>query len=193
MVSVSVSPSPCVGREVLSFNHDIVHGTIGPRDRRPLVRDTTRSRSVSRVSLVRTKRTFVFIVQVADLFLMSRFPDALNNATSSSIALAQRLSKSSPNSVSALKSALEEHFGLSDASSDEIDALQNADEIWQWDRVLSRMLSSRAEVGWSTHGHSGADVGLYVSGYKEKKLKGSVDNTEVCWVVSVCAAVERTG
>lgn len=78
-----------------------------------------------------------------------------------------------------LSTALEEHFGLKDATQKEIQELQDAQEVWELDRTLARMLSDRAEVGWSTHGHSGADVSLYASGYKTKKLKGSMDNTEV--------------
>lgn len=94
--------------------------------------------------------------------------------------LAQRLADSAPNSDKELRTQLSQHFGLVDPTTDELRSLQESEEVWQLDQVLSQIVSARAELGWSTHGHSGADVSLYARGYKAKNLKGSIDNTEVC-------------
>lgn len=40
------------------------------------------------------------------------------------------------------------------------------------------MISRRAQIGWSTHGHSAVDVNIYGSAGSEK-LRGNHENTEV--------------
>lgn len=46
--------------------------------------------------------------------------------------------------------------------------------------IFSSMVSTRARVGWSTHGHSAVDVNIYSSGGKAaEKLRGNVENTDV--------------
>ena len=42
------------------------------------------------------------------------------------------------------------------------------------------MISRRARVGWSTHGHSAVDVNIYSSGGEAAdKIRGNVENTDV--------------
>jgi alkaline phosphatase len=42
------------------------------------------------------------------------------------------------------------------------------------------MVSRRAQTGWSTHGHSGADVNIYASSPEAAKdLQGNHENTDV--------------
>jgi alkaline phosphatase len=42
------------------------------------------------------------------------------------------------------------------------------------------MVSRRAQTGWSTHGHSGADVNIYTSSLSlAAPLRGNHENTEV--------------
>lgn len=46
--------------------------------------------------------------------------------------------------------------------------------------LFSRMISIRARVGWSTHGHSAVDVNVYSSGGPgTEKIRGNVENIEV--------------
>lgn len=47
------------------------------------------------------------------------------------------------------------------------------------EKLLSSLVSRSAQVGWSTHGHSGVDVNLYAYGYKSEALVGNHDNTFV--------------
>ena len=44
-------------------------------------------------------------------------------------------------------------------------------------KVIADLISRRAEVGWSTSGHSGVDVPVHVLG--SSGLKGNIENTEV--------------
>lgn len=48
---------------------------------------------------------------------------------------------------------------------------------------LADMSSRRAEVGWSTHGHSGVDVNLYMYPF-DPTFHGSKENTEVRLLLS---------
>jgi alkaline phosphatase len=42
------------------------------------------------------------------------------------------------------------------------------------------MVSERAHIGWSTHGHSAVDVNIYSSGgTAAEKIRGNVENTDV--------------
>jgi alkaline phosphatase len=44
---------------------------------------------------------------------------------------------------------------------------------------LAKMVSHRAKIAWTTHGHSGVDVNLYAYGKHAKLFQGSKENTEV--------------
>jgi alkaline phosphatase len=46
-------------------------------------------------------------------------------------------------------------LGITDASDEEIDAVIDAEPIWPPFYLFGDMVSRRAQVGWSTHGHSG--------------------------------------
>ncbi|EEB07749.1 vacuolar membrane alkaline phosphatase [Schizosaccharomyces japonicus yFS275] len=45
--------------------------------------------------------------------------------------------------------------------------------------ALSNVISRRAEIGWSTHGHTAVDVNIYGYGPHVKRLRGNHENTEV--------------
>ncbi|PSR83752.1 alkaline phosphatase [Coniella lustricola] len=46
--------------------------------------------------------------------------------------------------------------------------------------TLSKMISNRARVGWSTHGHSAVDVNVYSSGGRyADDIRGNVENTDI--------------
>ncbi len=46
--------------------------------------------------------------------------------------------------------------------------------------TFSHMVSIRARIGWSTHGHSAVDVNVYSSGGPEaQRIRGNVENTDV--------------
>jgi alkaline phosphatase len=46
--------------------------------------------------------------------------------------------------------------------------------------IFSKMISQRARIGWSTHGHSAVDVNVYSSGGPgTEKIRGNVENTDI--------------
>ncbi|RCH85439.1 hypothetical protein CU098_007152, partial [Rhizopus stolonifer] len=66
---------------------------------------------------------------------------------------------------------------------------QEFDKLWAWKEtgkgpeyfalVLSDVLSTRAQIGWTTMGHTGVDVNLYAYGHASKRLRGNHENTEI--------------
>jgi alkaline phosphatase len=69
-------------------------------------------------------------------------------------------------------------LGITDAKPGELDALiGNPDGSVE---TFAAMISLRAHIGWSTHGHSAVDVNIYSSGGPgTEKLRGNVENTEI--------------
>jgi len=107
------------------------------------------------------------------------YPDALANATSSGEYL-----KTLYDSFAGTKEEREtyvreklvkEALGIADASDDEINNILTSVRP---DYVMSDMVSRRAQIGWTTHGHSGVDVNIYGSQGSDPLL-GNHENTEV--------------
>ena len=78
-----------------------------------------------------------------------------------------------------LRAALREHLGIADPTKDELSKLLKHPE--QAPYHFATMISSRSQTGWSTHGHSAADVNIYASDPKAVRgvLDRNVENTEV--------------
>lgn len=69
-------------------------------------------------------------------------------------------------------------LGIHDSSDAEIDALLSKPDIAAY--TFADMISRRAQLGWSTHGHSGADVNIFASNSDwAEDLAGNHENTEV--------------
>ncbi|KAH6849857.1 alkaline phosphatase-like protein [Chaetomium sp. MPI-CAGE-AT-0009] len=69
-------------------------------------------------------------------------------------------------------------LGITDALEIELNAL--ASNPAAATTIFSSMISTRARVGWSTHGHSAVDVNIYSSGGKDaESIRGNVENTDV--------------
>lgn len=119
------------------------------------------------------------------------YPGVLANASSSSSFLAHKLHRhleeiAIPTSKSAIKKLKKwiNHelvipgLGIHDATDDELEAVAAYPELAQ--PALARMISARAQIGWSTHGHSAVDVNIYSSGGRgTEAIRGNVENTEV--------------
>ena len=92
--------------------------------------------------------------------------------------LNQRSDSTSEDMRAYLSSLSSKALGISDCAQDEIDTLINDPRIAAY--TFADMVSRRAQTGWSTHGHSGADVNIYASNAEAAKaLKGNNENTDV--------------
>ncbi|KAI1907669.1 vacuolar alkaline phosphatase [Ophidiomyces ophidiicola] len=118
------------------------------------------------------------------------FPGVLVNASHSSEYLQARLDgylnnegKSAPKkeqSAYVRRHFLENGLGIYDAKDAEIDSLLRSDSPIPAAYIFADMVSRRAQIGWSTHGHSAADVNIYASSPRDvMNLLGNRENTEV--------------
>ncbi|KXG47177.1 NADH dehydrogenase [ubiquinone] 1 alpha subcomplex assembly factor 3 [Penicillium griseofulvum] len=79
-----------------------------------------------------------------------------------------------------VRTLLKDGLGIDDATDKEVDALLHPDPQVTPAYVFADMISRRAQVGWSTHGHSAVDVNIYVSSSKDAwPLVGNNENTDV--------------
>lgn len=71
---------------------------------------------------------------------------------------------------------MKDGLGITDAEDNEIKAILDTPLVAS--PIFANMISKRAQIGWSTHGHSGVDVNIYGSKGSEK-LIGNHENTDV--------------
>lgn len=71
---------------------------------------------------------------------------------------------------------VEEGLGIYDATHEELDLLTVHPRSSGY--IFSDMISRRAQIGWSTHGHSAVDVNIYGSPGSEV-LRGNQENTDI--------------
>ncbi|KIY02279.1 uncharacterized protein Z520_02417 [Fonsecaea multimorphosa CBS 102226] len=116
------------------------------------------------------------------------FPEVLANATHSTEYLARTWNEYTSSNAdtprkdkgSKLRELVTSNLGFSDLSEEEIDAVIDAKPIWPPLYHFSDMISRRAQIGWSTHGHSAADVNIYASHPSHAPgLVGNHENIEV--------------
>lgn len=69
-------------------------------------------------------------------------------------------------------------LGITDARDSELSEVVSDPEHAIY--AFSRMISRRARIGWSTHGHSAVDVNIYSSGGPHAEdIHGNVENTDI--------------
>lgn len=86
--------------------------------------------------------------------------------------------ESSDDTKAYITSSVRKSLGINDPSQEELDQLIENPVFSPW--LFADMISRRAQTGWSTHGHSGADVNIYSSNPSAAKaLVGNHENTEV--------------
>lgn len=113
-------------------------------------------------------------------YLSREYHDHLNTEAKARSALSDSkdLKDESENLNAYLKQLLKKSLGIHDPSLEEIETLVTKPERSAY--TFADMVSRRAQAGWSTHGHSGADVNIYSSDPKAASaLVGNHENTEV--------------
>jgi alkaline phosphatase len=112
------------------------------------------------------------------------YPSPLANASHSAERMALRYNKylvsapSDEQTFNFIEDEIVDGLGIYDASVEEINALVEGPDtaLYQYADMMSR----RSQTGWSTHGHSAADVNIYSSDPEAAKaLAGNHENTEV--------------
>lgn len=70
---------------------------------------------------------------------------------------------------------VQEGLGVVDATDEEIDLVISNPALSAY--AFAEIISRRAQIGWSTHGHSAVDVNIY--GYGADVLRGNHENIEI--------------
>ncbi|GAA5864061.1 hypothetical protein JCM1840_000690 [Sporobolomyces johnsonii] len=110
------------------------------------------------------------------------YPDALINATHSTSYLGSLVASRYPSTTRdwVQTEIYEKGLGIMDVAGWELDQLwMNRTDAYRANRVLADAISRRAQVGWSTAGHSGVDVNFYATGYNSTGLTGNVENVDI--------------
>ncbi|KAF9968264.1 hypothetical protein BGZ73_000202 [Actinomortierella ambigua] len=75
---------------------------------------------------------------------------------------------------------LEEGLGVTDPTEEEIAYIAAPEnppmEVLQY---MGHVVSKRANLGWTTQGHTGVDVNLYAEGSEAERLRGNHENTDI--------------
>ena len=114
------------------------------------------------------------------------YPGALANATHSAENLAGELRRRldsqdgslAPGELKAFirDTLIRDGLGVRDITDAEIQHIANHPDVSAYD--FADIISRRAQIGWSTHGHSAVDVNIYSSS-KDPAIAGNRENTEV--------------
>ncbi|KAL3468415.1 alkaline-phosphatase-like protein [Aspergillus heterothallicus] len=113
------------------------------------------------------------------LWLPGVLANASHSAEFAAHELAQHLNEK-PDKETYTRDLLKKALGVEDATKEEVDALIDPNNEIPPSYVFADIISRRAQVGWSTHGHSGVDVNIYASSSKDVwPLQGNHENTEV--------------
>lgn len=127
--------------------------------------------------------------QIHETYPMYRwFPEVLANATHSSEWLSavwhgfldSSTSLSRKDKENKVADLLTSGLGIYDYSLAEVNSIIDAKPVWPPSYLFADMISRRAQVGWSTHGHSAVDVNIYASHPSHAPgLVGNHENIEV--------------
>ncbi|AKG36500.1 alkaline phosphatase [Paenibacillus durus] len=79
-----------------------------------------------------------------------------------------------------IRSIVAENTGINDLTDEEVQAILAGDgSSYKQEGAYNAVISKRLLVGWSGHGHSAVDVGIWAYGPIAGKVKGQVDNTQI--------------
>lgn len=77
-----------------------------------------------------------------------------------------------------IKAVMQQYFGITDLTSEEIAAIKAASP-GSLNYTVGPMISKRSGIGWTTGGHTGGDVVLYTYAPNNDRPFGVIDNTDV--------------
>lgn len=79
-----------------------------------------------------------------------------------------------------IRKIVQENTWITDLSDEEVQQIMAGDgSSYKREGAYNAVISKRLLVGWSGHGHSAVDVGVWAYGPIADKVKGQVDNTQI--------------
>ncbi|MFF2155872.1 alkaline phosphatase [Paenibacillus chitinolyticus] len=93
--------------------------------------------------------------------------------------------------VEDVKALVAKYTGHTDLTDDEAKFILAGDgSSYKQEGAFNAVMSKRYLVGWSGHGHSAVDVGVWAYGPIAEKVKGQIDNTEIARAVASVAGID---
>lgn len=90
-----------------------------------------------------------------------------------------------------IRSIVTENTWITDLSDEEVTQIMNGDgSSYKREGAYNAVISKRLLVGWSGHGHSAVDVGVWAYGPIADKIKGQVDNTQIATAGAAVVGVD---
>jgi len=83
-----------------------------------------------------------------------------------------------------IKDIVKEYTGIDDLSEDEVELIMSGNLLdgepssYEREGSFNAMMAKRSAIGWTGHGHTGVDVGVYGYGPAAELLQGFNDNTD---------------
>lgn len=116
------------------------------------------------------------------------YPNVLDNAKHSGEFLRKMVQgyKGDSKSTFIEQDVFEDNLGITDYSKADVEELLKLTSSGEINDKLNDMISTRAQIGWSTHGHSAVDVNIYAYANRRatwhnvlENLQGNHENTEI--------------
>lgn len=107
------------------------------------------------------------------------FIDPLKAATLTGEGLAAKLNADRSNIVEVMAT----YYGITDLTQEEIELIKKAD-LSKMNATVGPMISDRANIGWTTTGHTGEDVPLFIYAPDQDRLTGVVQNTDIALYIA---------
>ncbi|MDQ0491949.1 alkaline phosphatase [Paenibacillus brasilensis] len=105
---------------------------------------------------------------------LASFIDPLKKAKLTGEGLETKLNADRSN----IKDVLSAYFGITDLTDEEVKTIKEAKE-GSMNYAVGPIISKRANIGWTTGGHTGGDVVLYTYAPNGDRPSGVIDNTDV--------------
>ncbi|MGW8442149.1 alkaline phosphatase [Paenibacillus sp. S33] len=105
---------------------------------------------------------------------LASFIDPLKKAKLTGEGLEAKLNADRSN----IKEVLSTYFGITDLTDEEVKTIKDAKE-GSMNYAAGPIISKRANIGWTTGGHTGGDVVLYTYAPNGDRPTGVIDNTDV--------------
>ncbi len=109
-----------------------------------------------------------------DKLPLSAFIDPLKKAKLTGEGIEKKLNADRSN----IKEVMANYYGITDLTEAEIKAIKET-KPGKLNYVVGPMISKRAHIGWTTNGHTGEDVVLYVYSPINDRPTGVIENTEI--------------
>ena len=86
-------------------------------------------------------------------------------------------------------------YGITDATQEEIDLIKNTKlDAYTGMSLIGGLIAKRAKLGFTTGGHTGEDVVLYIYAPQgAKKLTGTIQNTDIAWYMAEMLGINLFG